>query len=110
MKFTSSSIRSLTPKLNLKRKKKKELHFRPHTFKSVCVCVVFLPSDLQGGLCGVHRPREARVFSDVGQGHHAVVVGDEDDIDGRQIQQFSLCVEQKNIIINLQRSIVILFL
>lgn len=49
-----------------------------------------LPANLQGGLCGVHCPREAGVLSDVGQGHHTVVVGDQDDINGGQIQQFFL--------------------
>lgn len=49
-----------------------------------------LPADLQGGLGGVHCPSEAGVFSDVGQSHHTVVVGDQDDINGWQIQQFSL--------------------
>lgn len=51
---------------------------------------ISLPANLQGGFCGIHCPSEACVFSDVGQGHHTVVVGDQDNIDGRQIQQFSL--------------------
>lgn len=51
---------------------------------------VSLPANLQGGFCGVHCPCEACVLSDVGQGHHTVVVGDQYDINGRQIEQFSL--------------------
>lgn len=49
-----------------------------------------VPANLQRGLCSVHRPSEASVLCDVGQGHHTVVVGDQDDVDGGQIQQFSL--------------------
>lgn len=52
--------------------------------------IVYLPSYLQSWLCGIHRPCKASVFSDVGQGHHAVVVGDKDDINGGKVQQFSL--------------------
>ena len=51
---------------------------------------ISLPADLQGGLCGVHCPSEACVLSDVGQRHHTVVVRDQDDVNGGQIQQFSL--------------------
>lgn len=51
---------------------------------------IFLPADLQGGLCSINCPSEACVFSDVGQGHHTVVVRDQDDINGRQIQQLFL--------------------
>ena len=58
-----------------------------------------LPANLQGGLRGVHRASEAGVFGDVGQSHHTVVVRDQDDIDGRQIQQFSLRSRQMEKII-----------
>lgn len=53
-------------------------------------CQISVPADLQRGLCRVHGTSEASVFCDVGQGHHTVVVGDQDDIDGGQIEQFSL--------------------
>ena len=49
-----------------------------------------LPADLQRGLGGVHGAGEAAVLGDVGQRHHAVVVGDQDDVDGGQVHQLPL--------------------
>ena len=43
------------------------------------------PADLNGGLRGVDCAREPGVLGDVGQGHHAVIVRDEDHIHCRQI-------------------------
>ena len=51
---------------------------------------VSLPADLQRGLGGVHGAGEATVLRDVGQRHHAVVVGDQDDVNGGQVHQFPL--------------------
>ena len=48
------------------------------------------PADLNGGLRGVDRAREPGVLRDVGQGHHAVIVRDEDHIHCRQIYQLGL--------------------
>lgn len=59
-------------------------------YDEVQMYFVSLPANGQGGFCGVDCPSEAGVFSDVGQGHHTVVVRDQDDINGGQIQQFSL--------------------
>lgn len=57
MKFTSSSISSLIEK-------------QCERFCTIFVFLfnkcVFLPADLQRGLSGIHCPREACVFSDVG--------------------------------------------
>lgn len=53
-------------------------------------CCISVPADLQGGFCRIHCSSEACVFSDVGQGHHTVVVGNQDDVNGGKIQQFPL--------------------
>lgn len=58
---------------------------------------ISVPADLQGGFCRIHCSSEACVFSDVGQGHHTVVVGDQDDVNGGKIQQFPLQSEYTGI-------------
>ena len=48
------------------------------------------PADLNGGLPGIDHAREPGVLPDVGQGHHEVIVRDEDHIHCRQIYQLGL--------------------
>lgn len=91
----STSISSYVTMIKMTHAVLKWLHFFPlnydkNQYGEFSILWIFLPADLQGGLCSIHCPSEACVFSDVGQGHHTVVVRDQDDINGRQIQQLFL--------------------
>lgn len=56
----------------------------------------FLPANLDSGLGGVHRASESCVLCDIGQRHHAVIVGDQDHIYRGEVKQLSLKTEERD--------------
>lgn len=56
----------------------------------------FLPANLNSGLSGVHCASESRVLRDIGQCHHAVIVGDQDYIYRGEVKQLSLKREERD--------------